>query len=140
MCSSVCLMIILRTPTSQTRQTVTDEYRYFPVVCRNNGSVSERIIQLHTVIGSNTLYRHSSMSPCYTHEAHKRVYVGNYVSYLFSGGTRWCHWLRRCFTSRVRFPMVSLEFFIGIILTATLTALGSIGLQQTRVPGIFPGG
>jgi hypothetical protein len=56
---------------------------------RHIGSVSERIIQLHTVIGSNMLYRQSSMfycSPCYTYEAHKPVYVGKYVSYLFAGG------------------------------------------------------
>ena len=52
-------------------------------------SVSERIIQLHTEIGRNTIYRHSSTfrsSQCYTHEAHIRVHVGNYVSYLFAKG------------------------------------------------------
>jgi hypothetical protein len=75
---------------TDTTQIVTDEYRHFPVTCKKeNDSVSERIIQLHTEIGRNTLYRHSSMfqsSQRYTHEAHKRAYVGNYVSYLFAEG------------------------------------------------------
>ena len=39
------------------------------------------------------------------------------------GGTRWRSWFRPCAKpgrSRVRFPMVSLEFFINIILSAVL--------------------
>jgi len=36
--------------------------------------------------------------------------------------------------------MVSLEFFIDIILPATLQPWGSLSLLQKRVPGIFPGG
>jgi hypothetical protein len=42
--------------------------------------------------------------------------------------------------SRVRFPMVSLEFFIDIILPATLWLWGLLSLYHTWVPEIFPGG
>jgi hypothetical protein len=42
--------------------------------------------------------------------------------------------------SRVRFPMVSLEFLIGIILLSALWPWGRLSLQQKWVPGIFPGG
>ena len=42
-----------------------------------------------------------------------------YLNYF--GGTLWRSWLRpQAGSSRVRFPMVSLEFFIGIILPAAL--------------------
>jgi hypothetical protein len=41
--------------------------------------------------------------------------------------------------SQVRFPMVSLEFFIDIILPTALCPLGQISLSQKWVPGIFPG-
>jgi hypothetical protein len=74
---SARLVIILRTPTSQTRhrssQMNTDTFQW---CVKEIDSVSERIIQLHTEIGRNTLYRYSSTflsSQCYTHEAHKRV-------------------------------------------------------------------
>jgi hypothetical protein len=57
-------------------------------------------------------------------------------------GTQWHSWLRHCATSRKvagRFLMVSLEFFIDIILPVTLWPWGRFRLQQKWVPGIFPG-
>jgi hypothetical protein len=40
----------------------------------------------------------------------------------------------------IRFPMVSLEFFIDIILSAALWPSGRLSLWQKWVPGIFPVG
>ena len=42
--------------------------------------------------------------------------------------------------SLVRFPMVSVEFFIEIILPITLWPWGWLSLQHKWVQGIFPGG
>jgi hypothetical protein len=41
---------------------------------------------------------------------------------------------------RVRFPIVSLEFFFDIILPAALWHWGWLSLWQKWVPGTFPGG
>ena len=47
-----------------------------------------------------------------------------------TGATWWCSWLRHCFQVRrsVRFQMVSLEFFIDMILLATLWPGGRLRL------------
>jgi hypothetical protein len=42
--------------------------------------------------------------------------------------------------SKFRFPMVSLEFFLDIILPAAVWPWGWQNLWQKRVPGISPGG
>jgi len=43
-------------------------------------------------------------------------------------------------SSRVRFLMMSLEFVIDIILSATLWHWDRLSLEQKWAPGIFPGG
>jgi hypothetical protein len=65
-----------------------------------------------------------------------RMYVGN------NGGTGWCSgWGTALQTGRARdrFPMVSLKFFIDIILPAALWPWSRLSLQQKWVPRIFPG-
>ena len=65
----------------------------------------------------------------------------NWLYYNESAGARcwWRSWLRHCATSRkgVRFPIVSLEFFIDIILPAALWPWVWLSLWQKWVPGIF---
>jgi hypothetical protein len=87
-------------------------------------------------------------------EIWSNTYIGLLVTYLLSlsdfnesltisGGTRWCNgWGTALQTgrSRVRFPVVSLDFLIGIILPAAIWPWGQLNLQQNWVPGIFPGG
>ena len=56
------------------------------------------------------------------------------------GGTVGCGTALQAGRSRVRFPMVSLEFFIDIILPVALWPLGGLhSLEQKCIPGIFPG-
>jgi hypothetical protein len=52
----------------------------------------------------------------------------------FWAGTRWRG------RSRVRFPMLSLEYFIDIILPIALWLWGRLSLLQNWLPGIFSGG
>jgi len=63
--------------------------------------------------------------------------------YYVQRGTWWCSWLRHCATSekiQVWFPMVSLEFFMDIILLAALWPWVQLNLWQKWVPGMFPWG
>jgi len=111
---SVRLMIILRTPTSQTRhrssQMNTDTFQR---CVRKTDSVSERIIQLHTEIGRNTLYRQTSrhiliVTVLYTQSPQTSI-RGKLRAVPFTGvhavtplvealrhkpgfDSRWCHW------------------------------------------------
>jgi hypothetical protein len=41
--------------------------------------------------------------------------------------------------SRDRFPMLSLEFFIGITLSIALWPWGRLSFQQKWIAGLFPG-
>jgi hypothetical protein len=42
--------------------------------------------------------------------------------------------------SRVRFPMMFLEFFMDIFFPVTLCPRGRLSLYHKGAPGIFPGG
>jgi hypothetical protein len=55
-------------------------------------------------------------------------HVKLYVQGGGGGGKRWPSWLRQAGTSRVRFPMVSLEFFIDIIVSVALWPWGPLSL------------
>jgi len=56
------------------------------------------------------------------------------------GGAVGCGTAPQARRLQVRFPMVSLEFFVDIILLAALWPWGWLSLQQEWVPGIFSGG
>ena len=74
---------------------------------------------------------------CHGHEhfiVHVRLRIGVHDS-AFGWGTA-----LQASRLRVRFPMVSLEFFIYIILLAALWPWGWLNLCQKWVPGIFLGG
>jgi hypothetical protein len=81
----------------------------------------------------------------YTHDGSQLPYLCNIISFLLFiyWGTRW----RNCWgtvlqtgRSRVRFPMLSLEFFINIFLLVALWPWGRHSLSQKWVQGIFSGG
>jgi len=69
------------------------------------------------------------------------IYYTLYVSamgHAAGGAVGWGNALQAG-RSRVRFTIVSLEFFIYIILPAALWPWGRLSLYQKWVPGIFPG-
>ena len=72
------------------------------------------------------------------------IFIANYDISLKFWGTRggavgWGTALQPT-RSRIRFPMVSLEFYIDIILPTALQPWGWLSLYQKWVPGISPGG
>ena len=62
-------------------------------------------------------------------------HFGTAVYYRSGWGTR-----LQTGRSRVRFPMVSLEFFSNIVLPVALWPWGRLSLWQKWVPGVFHGG
>jgi len=55
------------------------------------------------------------------------------VHYSMQWDTRWRSWLRHCATSRkIAFPMISLEFFVDIILPAALWSIQTLTEMSTR--------
>jgi len=61
-------------------------------------------------------------------QVHKICNPCTIVTAKEGGYTRWRSSLRHCATSRVRFPMVSLEFFIELLLSASLWSCSQSGL------------
>ena len=93
-------------------QTVTDEYRHFPVMwktvwssLRTNHPSTHRnwqhypLLTLQHVLVVTLLHTRSPQT-----SIRAKLFDGEW------GRTRWCRWLRHCATGRFRFPMVSLEF------------------------------
>ena len=75
------------------------------------------------------------------------LYIWNNIYLIYDFPIRISIWRRSCWgntlraaRSRIRFPMVSMEIFIDIILPAAMWPQGWLNLQQKWVPGIFPGG
>jgi len=59
---------------------------------------------------------------------------------MVNGGARWRSWLRHCATrSRVRFPMVTLEYFIDLIFPAALRFFGDPDFKRNEHQEYFLG-
>jgi hypothetical protein len=67
------------------------------------------------------------------------IYIPYISGHAASGAVGWGTALQAG-RSLVRFPMVSLDFFIDTILPGAIWPWGRLSLQQKWVPGLFPGG